>query len=172
MNNSIDLNIKNKYKILFVCLGNICRSPAAEAVFNHKLEEKKLTQYFFVDSAGTYGGHSGELPDRRMRLAAEKRGYTLTHHSRKITFSDFENFDLIVVMDNYNYDDVRFLAPTIEAKNKVCKMASFLEKSDFTYIPDPYYEGSEGFELVLNLLDESCENLLKHLKNKHVLILK
>ena len=153
--------------LLFVCLGNICRSPAAEAVFKHKLEEKKLSQYFYVDSAGTYGGHSGELADNRMRFAASKRGITLTHRSRKITSSDFEKFDLIVVMDDYNYDDVCYLAPTIEDKNKVCKMADFLKKSDFTYIPDPYYEGAEGFELVLNLLEESCETLIEQLIKEH-----
>lgn len=154
--------------LLFVCLGNICRSPAAEAVFKHKLKEKQLEHYFLVDSAGTYGGHSGELPDSRMRFAATKRGYSLTHRSRKITSSDFDKFDLIVVMDDYNYEDVCFLAPTIEAKNKVCKMADFLQKSDFTYIPDPYYEGADGFELVLNLLEDACETLLKQLcKNLH-----
>lgn len=154
--------------LLFVCLGNICRSPAAEAVFKHKLKEKQLEHYFLVDSAGTYGGHSGELADSRMRFAATKRGYSLTHRSRKITSSDFDKFDLIVVMDDYNYEDVCFLAPTIEAKNKVCKMADFLQESDFTYIPDPYYEGADGFELVLNLLEDACETLLKQLcKNLH-----
>ena len=152
-------NSDNKYKVLFVCLGNICRSPAAHGIFEHMVKESGLQDKIEVDSAGTYGGHRGELPDRRMRTAAMYRGYALTHKSRPVSSLDFLDFDLIVAMDDQNYEDLMHLAPSVEATHKIKRMASFLTTHDISYIPDPYYMGTEGFTLVLDLLEEGCRNL-------------
>lgn len=151
---------KKELRILFVCLGNICRSPAAEGVMRSIVEEHRAENRFILDSAGLYSGHAGELPDRRMRVHAYQRGYNLTHHSRHVRSSDFEDFDLIVAMDHSNYDRLRSLAPTIEDERKVVRMIDFVKGfPQYDCVPDPYYEGAEGFELVLNLLEDGCVNL-------------
>lgn len=158
-----------KQRILFVCLGNICRSPAAEAVFNALLEKEHLTNEFEVDSAGTYAGHTGEPADRRMRRAASARSIEIPHRARQIRSADFERFDHIIVMDDYNYEDVHRLAPSRELANKIDRMRDFFSvetRRRFNYVPDPYYEGHEGFEIVLDLLEEGCQNLLSHLQQK------
>ena len=152
-------NISNKYKVLFVCLGNICRSPAAQGIFEHIVRENNAQDKVEADSAGTYSGHRGELPDRRMRTAAMYRGYGLTHRSRPVRSLDFLDFDLIVAMDDQNYEDLMHLAPSVEATHKLRKMASFLTTHKMSYIPDPYYMGVEGFALVLDLLEDGCRNL-------------
>ena len=150
-----------KYSVLFVCLGNICRSPAAQAVMQHMVDERGLSDRFYIDSAGTGGWHIGDLPDKRMRVHARPRGYELTHRARKVQPGDFEDFDLIVGMDANNVDDLRYLAATIEQQDKVVMMGDYIRRfPHHDYVPDPYYEGSEGFELVLDLLEDACENLL------------
>lgn len=154
-----------KYKVLFVCLGNICRSPAAHGIFEHIVKENGMQDNIEIDSAGTYSGHRGELPDRRMRNAALYRGYALTHHSRPVSSLDFLDFDLIVAMDDQNYEDLMHLAPSVEATHKIKKMASYLTTHNISYIPDPYYMGTEGFTLVLDLLEEGCMNLYNEIKN-------
>ena len=159
MNNHNDLNINNKYKVLFVCLGNICRSPAAHGIFEHIVRENGQQDRFVVDSAGTYSGHRGELPDRRMRTAALYRGFALTHKARPVSSLDFLDFDLIVAMDDQNYEDLMHLAPSVEATHKIRRMADFLKIRKMSYIPDPYYMGVEGFSLVLDLLEDGCRNL-------------
>lgn len=151
-------------RILFVCLGNICRSPAAEGILRHMASEAGLSERIDTDSAGTYGGHRGELPDPRMRSAAARRGYTLTHRARQVGEADFERFDLIVAMDDMNYESLHRLAPSREASRKIFRMAEFCRHHpDRTYIPDPYYEGHEGFELVLDLLEDGCQGILERL---------
>lgn len=153
-----------KKRILFVCLGNICRSPAAECVMRHMAGREGLGDELDIDSAGTYGGHAGELPDRRMRLAAERRGYTLTHRARMLREADFERYDLIVVMDDMNYEAAHRLAPSRAAAAKIFRMAAFCRRHpDCTHIPDPYYEGHEGFERVLDMLEDGCEGILQFL---------
>ena len=164
MNNHNDLNINNKYKVLFVCLGNICRSPAAQGIFEHIVRENGMQDRIEADSAGTYGGHRGELPDRRMRNAAMYRGYGLTHRSRQVSGLDFLDFDLIIAMDDQNYEDLMHLAPSVEATHKIKRMASYLTTHKITYIPDPYYMGLDGFGLVLDLLEEGCGNLFNAIK--------
>ena len=159
MNTSNDLNINNKYKVLFVCLGNICRSPAAQGIFEHIVRENGMEDRIEADSAGTYGGHRGELPDRRMRNAAMYRGYGLTHRSRPVSSLDFLEFDLVIAMDDQNYEDLMHLAPSVEATHKIRRMADFLKARQMSYIPDPYYMGIEGFGLVLDLLEDGCQNL-------------
>ena len=150
-----------KYGVLFVCLGNICRSPAAQAVLQRMVDERGLSECFYIDSAGIGGWHIGDLPDKRMRVHARPRGYELTHHARRVQNSDFEDFDLIVGMDASNVDDLRHMAFTLEQQDKVVMMGDYIRHyPNYDHVPDPYYEGSEGFELVLNLLEDACENLL------------
>ena len=153
-----------KYSVLFVCLGTICRSPAAQAVMQRLVDQKGLTERFFIDSAGIGGWHIGDLPDKRMRVHARPRGYELTHRARKVNAGDFEDFDLIVGMDASNVDDLRYMAATIEQQDKVVMMGDYIRQyPNYDYVPDPYYEGSEGFELVLDLLEDACDNLLNRI---------
>lgn len=153
-----DLAAKDKKRVLFVCLGNICRSPAGEGVLRSIVEENGKEDEWEIDSAGTASYHAGQLPDSRMRVHARRRGIELNHICRKVKPSDFDEFDLILAMDNNNKADLLRLAPTVEAQKKVMTMASFVDgKCD--HVPDPYYEGAEGFELVLDLLQEGCMNL-------------
>ncbi len=152
-----------KHKILFVCLGNICRSPAAEAIMR-SLSVKEGRIGIEIDSAGTYAGHTGELPDPRMRRAAAARGIEMTHRARQIREEDFELFDRIVVMDDSNYERVSRLAPDRVALGKVYRFVGFCtHHPQWSYVPDPYYEGREGFELVLDILEDGCRGLLAEL---------
>ena len=156
-----------KIKVLFVCLGNICRSPAAEGVLQRLVEERKLSHRFEIDSAGTYSGHRGQLPDPRMRRHASRRGYNLTHRARPITIDDFEDFDIIVAMDESNRRTLMHLAASPEQQAKIVMMGDYIVKlrAHYDYVPDPYYEGAEGFELVLDLLEDACSNLLEEIIN-------
>ena len=156
-----------KQRILFVCLGNICRSPAAEAMLRVVVEREGLADSVVIDSAGTYGGHSGELSDPRMRKAASARGIPMTHRARQVREEDFERFDRVVAMDDNNYEALFRLAPDREAQQKIFRFREFLRHHpDWSYIPDPYYEGHEGFELVLDLLEDGCETLVELIRNK------
>ena len=145
-------------KLLFVCLGNICRSAAAEGVAKHFLDTANNSDVF-VDSAGTYGGHAGNRADSRMRKAALKRGYDLLSISRKIVKADLDDFDDIVTMDNSNYDNVVTLS-TSKNRHKIHKMVDFCKNHNIEFVPDPYYGGEDGFELVLDILEDGCRNLL------------
>lgn len=150
--------------ILFVCLGNICRSPAAEEVMRTRLQEAGLADKVTVDSAGLYAGHRGELPDHRMRIHARMRGYELTHRSRPVKYSDFEDFDLIVGMDDRNISSLEGFSRSEEEDAKIVRMTDFCRAySHFDHVPDPYYEGVEGFEIVLDLLEDGCRGLTEAL---------
>lgn len=153
-------NINPKYKILFVCLGNICRSPAAQGVLESIIKERDLENLIYVDSAGTSGYHTGDLPDKRMRVHAMRRGLNLTHRSRKINSNDFEKFDLIIGMDDSNVDYLKEMANSVEEARKVVQISEFFRTyTHFDCIPDPYYGGAEGFENVLDLLEDACQNI-------------
>lgn len=155
-----------KSKLLFVCLGNICRSPAAEGIMQKIIDEKGLRDKFELDSAGLYGGHAGELPDFRMRQHARLRGYNLNHRSRPVRSTDFDDFDLIIAMDDSNYNQLRRMAPSLEDQAKVVRMINYVKEfPQYHSVPDPYYEGAEGFEIVLDLLEDGCRNLLKELED-------
>ncbi len=160
---SVSSRIKNnimKKKILFVCLGNICRSPSAEAVFKGLVKDKGVQGGFDIDSAGTYGYHAGELADRRMQSHAVKRGYNLTSISRPFNAADdWDKFDYIIAMDKSNMRDLRDMARNADDLKKLYSMTDFAVKFDYDEVPDPYYGGSAGFELVLDLLEDSSEGL-------------
>lgn len=162
----MNIDVKPSTKILFVCLGNICRSPAAEGIMKQMAEKAGLSEQLYIDSAGTYGGHAGELPDARMRHAAAKRTYILESRSRQLRMDDFIDFDHIIVMDDNNYYDVCEKAPDVEACTKVERISSYCKRNQIDHVPDPYYEGAQGFEFVLDILEDACENLLLSVSQK------
>lgn len=143
--------------VLFVCLGNICRSPMAEGIFLKILEREHALDRFVVDSAGLMGYHEGELADSRMRFHASKRGYQLTHRSRPIKKADMDRFDLIVGMDDQNIRGLKQLASNKDQLEKIHRMTDFCTKHDANHVPDPYYGGDQGFEHVIDLLEDACE---------------
>ncbi|TVU04567.1 hypothetical protein EJB05_47683 [Eragrostis curvula] len=166
------------FAVLFVCLGNICRSPAAEAVFRNLVSKRGLDSKFHIDSAGTIGYHEGNKADSRMRSASKKRGIEVTSISRPIKPSDFRDFDLILAMDRQNYEDIldaferwRHKEPLPEsAPNKVKLMCSYCKRHTESEVPDPYYGGPQGFEKVLDLLEDACDSLLDSIvaDNAHI----
>ncbi|MDR0824545.1 MAG: low molecular weight phosphotyrosine protein phosphatase [Prevotella sp.] len=153
-----------KYRALFVCLGNICRSPAAEGIFRKLVEDQGLSDIIKVDSAGTAGYHTGELPDSRMRQHGARRGYEFDSYSRMFVEEDFDYFDIILAMDDNNLRDIIRLAPDVESQKKVHRMVEFSQRYGHDHVPDPYYSGADGFELVLDLLEDACEGLLNAIK--------
>lgn len=162
-------NNGGKIRILFVCLGNICRSPAAQGIMQDVIDANCVSARFELDSAGLYGGHAGDLPDKRMRVHAVRRGYTLTHRSRKIREWDFGEFDLVIGMDDANIDGLRRIAPTEEDVSKIVRMTDFLRRHPYyDSVPDPYYEGAEGFELVLDLLEDATASLFDAITGKGI----
>lgn len=156
-------------KILFVCLGNICRSPSAEAVFKGLIQKEKLEHLFHVDSAGTAAYHAGENADARMQTHAIKRGYDLTSISRKVRPEDFKQFDLIIAMDEANFYDLNRIAPDDKSAQKIVRMTDFSLDYDYDEVPDPYYGGSAGFELVLDILEDACSGLLTFIREKELI---
>ncbi|MCM1348478.1 MAG: low molecular weight phosphotyrosine protein phosphatase [Firmicutes bacterium] len=149
-----------KVRVLFVCLGNICRSPAAEGLMVEAVKENHSQGQWIIDSAGTGNYHIGDLPDPRMRAHARRRGLELTHRCRQVRESDFRDFDLIIGMDASNLRNLRNLAPTPEDEEKVLGMSEFFDSyTRYDHVPDPYYDGAEGFELVLDLLTAATRNL-------------
>ncbi|MEG4938954.1 low molecular weight protein-tyrosine-phosphatase [Microcoleus sp. F4-D5] len=154
------------YKLLFVCLGNICRSPSAENIMNHLIEQAGLSDRITCDSAGTASYHVGSPPDRRMALAARKRNIELLGEARQFTRKDFENFDLILAMDRDNYRNILALDATGKYKDKVRLMCDFCQKYDLKEVPDPYYGGPEGFDRVIDLLHDAQAGLLEYVINQ------
>jgi protein-tyrosine phosphatase len=154
------------YKLLFVCLGNICRSPAAENIMNHKIEQAQLSAQVMCDSAGTSSYHIGSPPDRRMTAAAAQRGIIMQGAARQFTKADFEAFDLILAMDRDNFENICHLDPAGTHRHKVHLMCDFCTEHSLKEVPDPYYGGSEGFNQVMDLLDDACDGLLKDVVQK------
>ena len=133
----------------------------AEGIFNRILERENQQEKFNVDSAGLLDYHYGELPDSRMRTHAQRRGYTLTHRSRSVIKSDFDKFDYIIGMDERNISGLNRLASTDEHRAKILRMTDFCTLYDAVEVPDPYYGGAQGFEYVIDLLEDAAENLFK-----------
>ncbi|WGV28355.1 low molecular weight protein-tyrosine-phosphatase [Halotia branconii] len=155
------------YKLLFVCLGNICRSPSAENIMTYLIDQADLSEDIFCDSAGTSSYHIGSSPDRRMNTAATtKLGIKLRGHARQFQKSDFQQFDMILAMDRENYEDILTLDPTGQYHKKVYLICEFCSQHTLKEVPDPYYGGTEGFNQVIDLLVDACEGLLKYITSQ------
>ncbi|MEM9121061.1 MAG: low molecular weight protein-tyrosine-phosphatase [Cyanobacteria bacterium P01_D01_bin.6] len=150
-------------RLLFVCLGNICRSPSAENIMNHLLASRGLTHLVSCDSAGTSSYHIGSPPDRRMAQAAKQQGIELVGQARQLQVADFEAFDWILAMDNDNYRDILRLDPEGLYRHKVKKICDFCREHTDAEVPDPYYGGAEGFRYVIDLLLDACAGFLDEL---------
>ena len=154
--------------ICFVCLGNICRSPTAEGIFIHLVDEAGLQDAFFIDSAGTSGWHEGERADRRSRATAEARGVPLPSRSRRFTSDDFERFEYVIAMDDSNLAALERMAPNADAAGRVHMLRAFDPDSPTgANVPDPYYGGDSGFDDVFDICDAGCRGLLRHLREQH-----
>lgn len=158
------VNIKRKLRVLFVCLGNICRSPAAEGIMRHLLEQRMLQETIEVDSAGLGHWHVGELPDVRMRRQGERHGYTFDSRARMFSIDDFDHFHIIAAMDQTNLLQLKSHIRYPSDERKIVCMADFLSHHPmFNSIPDPYYGGEQGFEMTIELLEDACEGLLDYI---------
>lgn len=159
--------MSSPYKLLFVCLGNICRSPSAENIMNYLIQQRGLDGQVSCDSAGTGDYHIGNPPDRRMNVAAQaKLGITLQGRARQFHRSDFEKFDLILAMDEDNYRNILALDPGSTYRDKVRLMCTYCHTYPDREVPDPYYGGAEGFNYVIDLLLDACGGLLDELASK------
>lgn len=152
------MNRPKTWKILFVCLGNICRSPAAEGILKSHVETQGIQERVFIDSAGTASYHIGKSADPRMMAAAAKRGYVLTSKARALSSRDLREFDLIIAMDRDNFRAIHQIAEG--AASHVHLLSEFLDDTWPTDVPDPYYGGEEGFEFVLTMLEKACPSIL------------
>lgn len=149
-------------KLCFVCMGNICRSPTAEGVFQKLIERRELTEHFLLDSAGTHAYHVGESPDGRSQRAALARGINISQQrARQVTLADLDHFDMLLAMDEQNYRGLQQLASSDAQRQRIRRMMEFAPALPEREVPDPYYgEGGQGFERVLNLLEHAAEGLL------------
>jgi protein-tyrosine phosphatase len=153
-------------QVLFVCLGNICRSPSAEAVFKAFIEKSKLEHEIGCDSAGIATYHEGEPADYRMKQFAQKRGYRLASISRPVNPDlDFDRFDYIIGMDRQNLRDLNAMARNDDDRKKISLMTDYCTERKYNSVPDPYYGGAAGFELVLDILEDACNGLIRLLKD-------
>ena len=154
-------------RILFVCLGNICRSPTAEGVMRHKLREAGLADDVDVESAGTGGWHIGHAPDERATAAAKLRGIPLESRAQRFEATHFDDFDLIIAMDRQNLEDMRSLAPNADAEGRLSLLREYdptaVEAGELE-VPDPYYGGEQGFEDVLDMVERACDGLIEEIR--------
>ena len=146
------------HRILFVCMGNICRSPAGEGILSSLIKQQERQHQFHIDSAGTIGFHAGKPADARMRQAASTRGYALTSQSRQIRANDLDEFDLVIAMDRDNLRDLVDLAG--KPQDHIQLLSEFLDESWPRDVPDPYYGGLEGFDYVLDMIEAACPKIL------------
>ena len=153
-------------KVLFICMGNICRSPTAEGVFRHLVQSVGMGQEIHIDSAGTHDYHVGNPPDRRAQQAASQRGYDLTSlRGRQVSPADFEHFDYVLAMDFDNLANLQRICPK-QHSNKVHLLMEYSEKFDAREVPDPYFGGPQGFEMVLDMVEDAAEGLLRTIRQK------
>lgn len=151
------------FRVLFVCMGNICRSPAAECVMNHLIENSGSGERVECDSAGTLGYHAGSAPDPRMQQAMRKRGIKVTGKARKVRKEDLQEFDLILAMDRDNLSELHKLDSAKQYRDKVRLFGEYCQHTPGAEVPDPYYGGEAGFEQVMDMLEDGCAQLLKEL---------
>ncbi|MFK0375316.1 low molecular weight protein-tyrosine-phosphatase [Pandoraea sp. NPDC090278] len=152
-----------KTSVLFVCMGNICRSPSADGIFRDRLAKAGLSDLVEVDSAGTHSYHIGHAPDARTQAAAERRGYDLSElRARRVEASDFERFEWIVAMDDANVSELTARSPAA-FRHKIVRLMDFATRHDATEVPDPYYGGAQGFETVLDYIEDGLDGLLVRL---------
>jgi protein-tyrosine phosphatase len=157
----------NKVSVLFVCMGNICRSPTAEVAFRYYVANAGLSESIRIDSAGTHDYHIGEAPDTRAQFAALQRGYDMSSlRGRQIEEADFQRFDYILAMDNANLAIIQRLAPR-ESKVQPQLFLDYALNPTAREVPDPYYGGAQGFENVLNMVEDAAQGLLQHLRLQH-----
>lgn len=156
----------NRIQVLFVCLGNICRSPTAHGIFQHKVNEASLQGRINIDSAGTGAWHLGKAPDARAHAWALKRGYDLSDlRARQVTREDFNHYDYILAMDEANLEDLQLLAP-VNYSGHLGLFLEFAQRAKYREVPDPYYGGDQGFQLVLDLVEEASQGLLDEIKTQ------
>lgn len=156
--------MNGNYRVLFVCWGNICRSPAGENVFRHLMAESALAARIDCDSAGTIDAHAGNPPDKRMTQTLERRGIRVQGAARKIRVEDFDSFNLILTMDDFNRQEVLAMTRNDADRSKVSSFTEFCSEHDATEVPDPYYGGESGFELVADLIEDGCQGVLEHIE--------
>lgn len=156
-----------KVKVLFVCMGNICRSPTAEAVFRHHVEKAGLLEHIQIDSAGTHDYHIGDAPDARTQRAARKRGYDMSNlRGRQVEVGDFAHFDYVLAMDEANLEMLQRLRPR-DAQSHLGLFLEFAERHSEREVPDPYFGGADGFERVLDMVEDAADGLLKQIREQH-----
>jgi protein-tyrosine phosphatase len=156
-------------RVLFVCMGNICRSPTAEGVFRHLVNSTGLAQHIHIDSAGTHAYHIGNPPDLRSQAAALKRNIDLSsQRARKVCTDDFSNFDYVLAMDNSNLHELHVICPA-NARTRPDLFLQFAQQAKEHEVPDPYYGGDQGFEHVLDLIEDASQGLLVAIRKKHKL---
>lgn len=156
----------SSFKLLFVCMGNICRSPTADGVMRHLVQKAGAHERIIIDSAGTGGWHAGNGADHRMRKHAATRGYALDHIARQVRETDFDEFDLILVMDQQNLREIRPFNAAGDKMHKVKLFCEFAHDREETEVPDPYYGGAQGFEQVLDIVENGCAHLLQHIQKQ------
>ncbi len=158
----------DKVRILFCCMGNICRSPTAEAVFRHYVEKAGLVERIHIDSAGTHDYHIGEVPDARTQRAAKQRGYDMSQlRGRQVGVEDFTRFDYVLAMDEANLSILQRLRPG-DAQSHLGLFLEFAERYQEREVPDPYYGGAQGFERVLDMVEDAANGLLRHIRAHHL----
>ncbi|MFO1371800.1 MAG: low molecular weight protein-tyrosine-phosphatase [Candidatus Competibacteraceae bacterium] len=155
-------------RVLFVCMGNICRSPMAEGVFRQMLESVDLTEQVYVDSAGTHSYHIGAPPDSRSQATALRRGVDLRDiRARQVTMSDFADFDYVLAMDRDNFDSLRAACRNPELQHRIQLFMDFAPDLLKREVPDPYYGGPNGFERVMDMVEEAAQGLLNHIRERY-----
>lgn len=159
---------REPFRILFVCMGNICRSPAGEIIFRKLVADAGLPADFEIDSAGTIGSHQGEAPDSRMAEALGRRGYDVRGRARKIRREDLKDFDMIVTMDEDNLDGVRALDQEGRFREKIRPLVGFCREHQVPRVADPYYGGVRGFEHVIDVLEDGCAGILREVREKTI----
>jgi len=169
LNKSFDFMTSEKIiRVLFVCMGNICRSPTAEAVFRRYVEKAGLVEHILIDSAGTHDYHIGDAPDARTQRAAKQRGYDMSNlRGRQVEAGDFNRFDYVLAMDEANLSILQSLRPS-DAQSHLGLFLEFAEHHTEREVPDPYFGGSDGFERVLDMVEDAANGLLQHVRQHHL----